>query len=69
MGGSAYSEKNFFTFLGTLPYSVSGGALVSYTLFNGATGAVVDSGSYGASAPFMKIHRIAQRYKKGYPAD
>jgi hypothetical protein len=69
MGGSAFSEQNFFTFLGSLPYSVSGGALVSYTLFNGATGSVVDSGSFGATAPFMKIHRITQRYKKGYPAD
>lgn len=32
MGGTSYDKKNFFTFLGGMPYFVSGSAAASYTV-------------------------------------
>lgn len=61
-GGSAYSKKNFWTFLGELPYSVSGGSLVSYTLVKGRRGAVIGSAVIPQTEPFMKIHAATRRF-------
>lgn len=64
-GGSAYSQKNFWTFLGTMPFSVSGGSLISYTLLKGQNGEVVDAGVLAQTQPFTRIHRATQRFLKG----
>ena len=61
-GGSAYSKKNFWTFLGEMPFSVSGGSLVSYTLLRGRNGAVADAGVRARTLPFTKIHQATRRF-------
>lgn len=67
-GGSAYSKKNFWTFLGDMPFSVSGGSLVSYTLLNGRSGDVVYAGVLGQTEPFSKLHAATQRFVRTSPA-
>lgn len=60
-GGSTYTKKNFWTFLGTLPFYVSGGALASYSLTDGVTGEVLDSAVFGRMRPYMKVHDVASK--------
>jgi hypothetical protein len=67
LGGSAYTKKNFFTFFGSMPFSVSGGAISSFSLIEGKTGDVVDSGIFAHAAPFAKVHKTIGRYSKGNP--
>jgi hypothetical protein len=57
-GGSTYTQKNFWTFLGTMPFSVSGGTVVSYTLFRGSDGALVDSHVVPISSGFARVHQV-----------
>lgn len=63
-GGSTYTKKNFWTFLGTMPFFVSGGALSSYSLTDGADGEVLETGVFGKMEPFMKIHGVSGRTGK-----
>lgn len=64
-GGSAYTKKNFATFLGTMPFSVSGGSLVSYTLVKGREGAMVYADLLPQTEPFMKLHAATARFQNG----
>jgi len=66
-GGSQYAKKNFWTFLGSMPFYVSGGGVASYELVKGADGSLVASGVLAQSEPFMKIHKATQRYVNGNP--
>jgi hypothetical protein len=43
-GGSSVAKKNFWTFLGTMPFKVSGGAVASYAVFDGSSGKVLGGG-------------------------
>mgnify|MGYP004254531567 FL=1 len=61
-GGSAYAKKNFWTFLGGMPFSVSGGSLVSFTLVRGRSAEIVDAGVLRQTEPFMKIHAATKRF-------
>lgn len=61
-GGSAYAKKNFWTFLGEMPFSVSGGSLISYTLVQGRSSEFVDAGVLRQTEPFMKIHAATRRF-------
>ena len=63
-GGSVYSVQNFWTFFGTMPFYVSGGTLVSYSLFSGENGELIDAGAFELAEPFAKIHKVNQRYTK-----
>lgn len=65
-GGSAYSKKSFATFLGEMPFSVSGGSLVSYALLTGS-GDVVYADVLAQTQPFMKIHDATERFVAGRP--
>lgn len=67
-GGSAYAKKNFATFLGAMPFFVSGGSLVTYTLQKTDTGGVVHAGILPQTRPFMRIHEATQRYLGDAPA-
>jgi hypothetical protein len=58
VGGSSLTKKNFWTFLGSVPFFVSGGATGSYVLFSGKTGEVVAAGAYGAPGGFKSIGKI-----------
>ena len=66
-GGSQYAKKNFWTFLGSMPFSVSGGAVASFALVDGSDGSVLASGVLGQSEPFTKIHKATERYIHGNP--
>lgn len=57
-GGLGYTKKNFWTFLGGAPFYVSGGAVASYALIEGHTGAVRGGGSYGVASDFKRIGEL-----------
>jgi hypothetical protein len=61
-GGSAYSRKNFWTFLGGMPFYVAGGSLVGYTLFNGKTGEALYSSSLPQAEPYTRIGDATERF-------
>ncbi|HYD37612.1 MAG TPA: hypothetical protein VEA60_08360 [Allosphingosinicella sp.] len=54
VGGTSYSRQNFFTFLGGMPYHVSGGALASYVVQDGRTGEVYDSIAIPVSGGYVR---------------
>jgi len=60
-GGSTYTQKNFFTFFGGIPFFVSGGALTSFTLVDGKTGSLLDAGVIDNVTPFRRINAIRGR--------
>jgi hypothetical protein len=64
-GGSTYSRKNFWTFLGGIPFYVSGGSLVGYTLFDAQTGAAIYSSSLPQSSVYSRIDDATRRF--AYP--
>jgi hypothetical protein len=67
LGGSSYTRKNFFTFFGAMPFSVGGGAVASFTLIDGKSGNVIDSGVFAHSVPYNKVHKTIDRYVNGKP--
>jgi len=60
-GGSSFTTKNFWTFLGGVPFHVSGGAVASFTLIEGGSGAVAGAGSYGVAGGFDSIGAVHRR--------
>lgn len=58
VGGTTYTKKNFFTFLGSVPFFVSGGTTASFALIEGRTGHVVSTAGYGAAGGFESIGKI-----------
>jgi hypothetical protein len=45
-----------------MPFSVSGGSLISYTLVRGRSSDIVDAGVLRQTEPFMKIHAATRRF-------
>jgi hypothetical protein len=60
-GGTTYTKKNFWTFFGSVPFYVSGGALTSYALLDGKSGEVVASGVFDRAEKFTKVRAVAGR--------
>jgi hypothetical protein len=60
-GGSTYTKKNFFTFLGGTPFYVSGGTVASFTFIEGATGQVAKAGAYGVAGGFKSLGAVHRR--------
>jgi hypothetical protein len=60
-GGSSVAKKNFWTFLGAMPFKVSGGALVSYSVFDGKTGQVVGGGVFQHLQTLTPLTRISTK--------
>jgi hypothetical protein len=60
-GGSSYTKKNFWTFLGGAPFYVSGGTVASYTLIDGQSGAVLGSNAVGIAGGYERIGEIHRR--------
>ena len=58
-GGSSVAKKNFWTFLGSMPFKVSGGALASYSLLEGSTGRVLRAGTLADMQPLKKLSEIS----------
>ncbi|HEY0013773.1 MAG TPA: hypothetical protein VGB79_13085 [Allosphingosinicella sp.] len=64
IGGTSYSAQNFFTFLGGMPYHVSGGVLASYIVQDGRTGQVYDTVAVPVSGGYVRptqLRRAVQR--------
>jgi hypothetical protein len=57
-GGSNYVEKNLWTSFGAMPFKVMGGAIASYTLYQGSTGAVLASGVVPVHGGFQKVNEV-----------
>ena len=68
LGGTSYTRKDFWTFFGTMPFSVTGGTAASYTLIDGKSSNVLGTGVAARAVPYMKVHRAVARYKDGIPA-
>ncbi len=61
MGASTYTKKNFFTAFGAMPFYVSGGVLVSYTLVDGKTGQIIDAFSQPVAGGFRTVSDVHRR--------
>jgi len=59
--GSNYTEKNLWTSFGAMPFSVSGGAVVSYTLMSAGDGAVLASGVVPVHGGFARVKDVPDR--------
>ncbi|WP_158277293.1 hypothetical protein [Opitutus sp. ER46] len=57
-GGTCYTRKNLWSFLGTMPFFTMGGVVVSYTLIDGRTGAVISAGTIPVDGGFYKVNRL-----------
>lgn len=60
VGGTSYTQKNLWTAFGRLPFSVAGGAVVSYTLFNGPDGSVLGSAMVPLHGGYRRIHEVEE---------
>lgn len=58
-GGASYTQKNLWTFFGKVPFSVAGGAVLSYTLFDGADGSVMASALIPLHGGYQRIQNVA----------
>lgn len=59
-GGSYYTKKNIWTTFGEMPFYNSGGATISYMLFDGASRTVLASGVVPVLGGFVKPSGIAE---------
>jgi len=59
-GGTTYTKRNFLTAFGPMPFFVSGGAIVSYALFDGPSGRMVDGYSLRRMTPFQSVSRVGR---------
>ena len=58
MGGTSYTKKNFFTFLGGMPYFVSGGTLASYLVQDALGGPVLDTLTVPITSGFHRANQL-----------
>lgn len=56
--GSSYTEKNLWTSFGAMPFSVAGGAVVSYTLVVAGNGSVLASGVIPVHGGFTSVKDV-----------
>ena len=62
MGGTSYTKKNFFTFIGGMPYFVSGGGIMSYLVQEGLSGPVLDTVTYPITSGFHRVNAIHKSF-------
>lgn len=65
MGGTSYTKKNFFTFLGGMPYFVSGGALASYIVQDGLNGPTLDAFTIPVTSGFHRANQVDRAFPNG----
>lgn len=61
--GGRYTRKNLWTFFGTMPFYVSGGAIASYVVVDSKTGGVLTAGQYTVHSGYHKLHKAAQQFQ------
>lgn len=59
-GGTYYTRKNLWSFFGGMPFFNMGGVVVSYSLFNGQTGAVLSAGAIPIDGGFVKVGQLSK---------
>lgn len=64
LGGTSYTKKNFFTFIGGMPYFVSGGGITSYLVQDGLSGPVLDTVTYPVTSGFHRVNGIHASFSK-----
>lgn len=57
-GGSQYIEKNLWTTFGKMPFKVMGGVIVSYSLFDGPSGALLQSGVVPVHGGYVNANEV-----------
>ncbi len=62
-GASSYVQKNLWTTFGKMPFKVMGGAIASYTLFQGTTGAVLASGLVPVHGGFSNANEVGNLFQ------
>ena len=64
MGGTAYTQENFFASLFDMPYHTSGGVLVSYSAHDGQTGQVYDAATVPVAGGFVRPTRLREHLRR-----
>jgi hypothetical protein len=62
--GGYYTKKNLWTFLGGMPFYTMGGAVVSYSLIDGPTGAVKLAGVVTRHGGYQKLAKAVTSINK-----
>jgi hypothetical protein len=60
--GGRYSKKNIWTFFGTMPFYVSGGAITSYIAIDPKSGGVKSAGQFTVHSGYYKVHEAARQF-------
>lgn len=60
--GGRYSKKNIWTFLGTMPFYVSGGAITSYIAIDPKSGGVKSAGQFTVHSGYYKVDEAARQF-------
>ncbi len=66
--GGNFSKKNLWTFMGTMPFYVSGGTVVKYTVHDGKTGAAIAAGQVRLTSDYKKLHEVVVDFSEKPPA-
>lgn len=62
-GGSNYVEKNLWTSFGAMPFKIMGGAIASYTLFQGSSGIILSSGVIPVHGGFSNANKVGELFQ------
>jgi hypothetical protein len=60
--GGRYSKKNIWTFLGKMPFYVSGGAITSYIAIDPKSGGVQSAGQFTVHSGYYKVNEAAKQF-------
>jgi hypothetical protein len=61
-GGTAYTQRNLWRFFWGMPFYVMGGAVVTYSVFDGVDGGVVLAGSVPVDSGFFNVEDVARQF-------
>lgn len=65
VGGSYYTRKNLWSFFGGMPFFTMGGAVVTYNILDGRSGAVLSAGVVPVDGGFYKIGKLPAKFSGG----
>jgi hypothetical protein len=63
MGGTSFDKKNFFTFLGGMPYFVSGSAAASYSVQDTSSEAFLDGMNIQVAGGYYRVNQLHRVFK------
>ena len=62
-GGSYITEKNLWSALGAMPFSVAGGVIVSYMLLHGKDGDVISAGVVPVHGGYHQVNKAGKEFQ------